>query len=283
MGKDGKQSYYEVLDVSFNSNPEVIRTAYIRAKNAYNRDSLAAYSLFDKDESKRILDEIEEAYTILSDSDKRRKYDESHGIISSDDVYDSYHKGNHAVAAFARGNFDPAQDPDKFHFEDDPFRRKLEAAASSASSTSSVSSKPQPQDPAPAATTTPKQPEISPIEKLKSLQNLGTNTTSARNYQISHTHTADPEMEEKIKKCENVNGAFLKAVREYKRVSQEEIIDMLKISKNYLNAIEEDELTRLPASVFVRGFVTQYAKALKVDHEKVANSYMAYFRSKRPG
>ena len=54
-------------------------------------------------------------------------------------------------------------------------------------------------------------------------------------------------------------------------------------SPDILSAIEEDELTRLPASVFVRGFVIQYAKALKVDHEKVANSYMAFFRSKRPG
>ncbi len=99
MGKDGKQSYYEVLDVSFNASPEIIRTSYIRAKNAYNRDSLAAYSLFDKEESKRILNEIEEAYSILSDSDKRRKYDESHGIVSTENVYDSYHRALGVVFA----------------------------------------------------------------------------------------------------------------------------------------------------------------------------------------
>lgn len=287
MSKDGKQSYYEVLDVSFNSNPEVIRTAYIRAKNAYNRDSLAAYSLFDKDESKRILDEIEEAYTILSDSDKRRKYDESHGIISSEDVYESYHKGNHAVAAFARGNFEQSQDPDKFQFEEDPFRRtqqKDSTQSYSAPKPAAVENKPV----APAASAgTPAapapQPELSHIDRLRSLQNLGTNATSAKNYQFSRSHEADPEMEEKIKKCENVTGHFLKEVREYKRVSQDEIMDMLKISKNYLNALEEDDFARLPANVFVRGFVIQYAKALKVDHDRMTNSYMAFLRTKRPG
>src|SRR6218665_2633198 len=117
MGKDGKQTYYEILDVSLNANPETIRTSYIRAKNAYNRDSLAAYSLFDKEESKRILDEIEEAYSVLSDSEKRRKYDESHGIISSESVYDSYHRGNHAVAAFSRDTLTQEQDGDRFSFE----------------------------------------------------------------------------------------------------------------------------------------------------------------------
>ena len=90
-------------------------------------------------------------------------------------------------------------------------------------------------------------------------------------------------MEEKIKKCENVTGHFLKEVREYKRVSQDEIMDMLKIIKNYLNALEEDDFARLPANVFVRGFVIQYAKALKVDHDRMTNSYMAFLRTKRPG
>jgi hypothetical protein len=28
--------------------------------------------------------------------------------------------------------------------------------------------------------------------------------------------------------------------------------------------------------------VIQYAKALKLDHEKVANAYMEFFRAKRP-
>ena len=89
-------------------------------------------------------------------------------------------------------------------------------------------------------------------------------------------------MEERIQKCENVNGAFLRSVREYKNVSADEIMNVLKISKNYLTALEEDDFARLPASVFVRGFVIQYAKALKLDHEKLTKAYMSFLTSKRP-
>lgn len=251
MGRNGKQSYYEILDVSFNANPEVIRTAYIRAKNAYNRDSLAAYSLFDQDESKRILEEIEEAFTILSDSEKRRKYDESHGIISSESVYDAYHKGNHAVAAFARDGRDPGAE----RFEDDPFRKTEKKAESQA---------------------------LSHVDRLKAMQNASA-PAAARSYQVSRDYAVNEEMEERIRKLENVCGGFLRSVREYKRMSPEEIMDILKIGRNYLTALEEDDVARLPANVFVRGFVIQYAKALKLDHEKIASAYMEFLRSKRPG
>lgn len=292
--EDKRQSYYEVLDVSFNANPEIIRTAYIRAKNAYGRDSLSAYSLFDKEESKRILNEIEEAYTILSDSDKRRKYDESHGIVSSESVYDSYHRGNHAVAAFARDSMAAETEVgSRYNFEEDPFRRVSQTAenvARQAAAQPAASASPAPA-PAPASTPSYNSPapaapvkhqEPSHIERLRALQDIGQPGTGARNYQISRTFEPNPEMEERIKKLENVSGAFLRSVREYKRVGADEIMNILKISKNYLTALEEDDLARLPANVFVRGFVIQYAKALKLEHEKVANAYMDFLKAKRP-
>lgn len=292
MGKEDKrQSYYEVLDVSFNANPEIIRTAYIRAKNAYNRDSLAAYSLFDKEESKRILNEIEEAYTILSDSDKRRKYDESHGIVSSESVYGSYHRGNHAVAAFARDSMAAQSDLDSYSFEEDPFRKVAETATklnsaetatklnSAEGAAPAIAAAPA-ASPAPAPSPAPAEP--SHIERLRALQDIGQPGAGAKNYQISRSFEPNPEMEERIKNLQNVNGGFLRSVREYKRVSADEIMNILKISKNYFTALEEDDLARLPANVFVRGFVIQYAKALKLDHEKVATAYMEFLKAKRP-
>jgi curved DNA-binding protein CbpA len=275
MGKDGKQSYYEILDVSFNANPEVIRTAYIRAKNSYNRDSLASYSLFDKEDSKRILDEIEEAYTVLSDSEKRRKYDESHGIVSSESVYESYHRGNHAVAAFAREAMAEDQElSSSFVLENDPFRRQAE---------------PPPPSVRVAAAAEPSLPAsdtgnvLSPLERLRAMQDLNKGSSHPRSQPIPRAFEANAEMEDRLRKCENVNGPFLRSAREYKKVTVDEIMNILKISKNYLNALEEDDISRLPASVFVRGFVIQYAKALKLEHEKVANAYMSFLRSKRPG
>lgn len=280
MPRDAKQSYYEVLDVSFNASPEVIRTSYIRAKNAYNRDSLAAYSLFDREESKRVLEEIEEAYTILSDSDKRRQYDESHGIVSSESVYEAYHRGNHAVAAFSRGqNSFQEEGGERFSLEDDPFRRSSSEKNGNRTAPGPVGtsvSSPAATSPAPAG-------GLSHIEKLKALQEIGQAPAAVKNYQIVRTHEADPAMDERIAQAKDVSGAFLRQVREYKKVSAEEIMNILKIGRNYLTALEEDDVSRLPANVFVRGFVIQYAKALKLDHEKFANAYMEFLKAKRQG
>jgi curved DNA-binding protein CbpA len=263
MGKDGKQSYYEVLDVSFNASPEIIRTAYIRAKNAYNRDSLATYSLFDREESRRILDDIEEAYTVLSDSEKRRKYDESHGIISSESIYESYHRGNHAVAAFSRASqTEQRSDGEGFDFENDPFRKAADANKAPAEGGGKT---------------------LSPIDRLRAMANTGDASGTPRSYQVSRSYEENPEMEERIKKLEGVNGAFLRSVREYKQITADEIMNLLKIGRNYLTALEEDNFSKLPANVFVRGFVIQYAKALKLDHDKVAAAYMEFLRGKRPG
>lgn len=269
MPRDGKQSYYEVLDVSFNASPEVIRTSYIRAKNAYNRDSLAAYSLFDREESKRVLEEIEEAYTVLSDSEKRRQYDDSHGIVSSESVYEAYHRGNHAVAAFSRGQDSFQQEGgERFNLEDDPFRKTSpEKNGDRISSGGAVTPAGSP----------------SHIEKLKALQEIGQAPAAVKNYQILRTHEADPAMDERIAQAKDVTGAFLRQVREYKKVSADEIMNILKIGRNYLTALEEDDVARLPANVFVRGFVIQYAKALKLDHEKLANAYMEFLKAKRQG
>ena len=50
-----------------------------------------------------------------------------------------------------------------------------------------------------------------------------------------------------------------------------------KISKSYLMAIEEDNFAKLPAAVFLRGFVFQIARVLKLPADKVASAYIARY------
>src|SRR5690554_3163334 len=76
----GNKNYYEVLEVPIDAGAEEIHKGYVRAKNAYSQDSLALYSLMTKDECMQILELIEEAYSILSEPNKRRLYDEARGI-----------------------------------------------------------------------------------------------------------------------------------------------------------------------------------------------------------
>ena len=82
-------------------------------------------------------------------------------------------------------------------------------------------------------------------------------------------------MEQEIEETEEFSGEFLKKIREYKQVTIPRLADMTKVSKTYLMNIEEEKLDGLPALVYVRGFVYQYAKCLKLNPELVANSYLA--------
>ena len=50
--------------------------------------------------------------------------------------------------------------------------------------------------------------------------------------------------------------------------------EMTRISKTHLRNIEEENISELPARVYTRGFVYQYAKCLKMNPEEVASSYM---------
>jgi len=60
-------------------------------------------------------------------------------------------------------------------------------------------------------------------------------------------------------------GSVLKKSREEKGLSFEEVSKVLKINRDYLWAIEEGELNRLPAMVFTKGFLKNYGNYLGLD------------------
>lgn len=88
----------------------------------------------------------------------------------------------------------------------------------------------------------------------------------------------DIEMERAIRECTDFTGDFLKQIREYKNVTVERMAEMTKVSKTFIRAIEADDISKLPADVYTRGYVYQYAKVLKLNPEQVAGSYLFHFR-----
>ena len=72
------QNYYEVLEISPKATTKEIQRAYEHAKETFDVDSLAIYSLFSEEEAKEIQEAVEEAYRILMDEGLRRSYDQSH-------------------------------------------------------------------------------------------------------------------------------------------------------------------------------------------------------------
>jgi hypothetical protein len=73
-----------------------------------------------------------------------------------------------------------------------------------------------------------------------------------------------------------VNGQTLRRLREARRLTIDELAEATKIRRPYLAAIEEQDLDALPSRVYLRGFLTQIARVLRVDKQKLADGYLAF-------
>jgi len=68
-------------------------------------------------------------------------------------------------------------------------------------------------------------------------------------------------------------GEELRREREIRGISLKEIADATKISKRFLEAIERNDHKTLPAPVFTRGFVREYARYVGLNAEDMVNRY----------
>lgn len=77
-----------------------------------------------------------------------------------------------------------------------------------------------------------------------------------------------------------VTGDLLRKIREEVGISYELIISRTKISKMVLDAIENDKYAQLPADLYVKNFVQQYCKTLKMNAANTELIAYGYIKSK---
>lgn len=78
---------------------------------------------------------------------------------------------------------------------------------------------------------------------------------------------------------ENGLGGYLKRRREDLGLTLKVIATKTRIRSTHLESIEEEKLKDLPAPVYLRGFLIEFAKALDVkDPEGLAARYLALFK-----
>jgi len=65
----------------------------------------------------------------------------------------------------------------------------------------------------------------------------------------------------------------LKIARRAKGKSLDEVSNDTNISKRYLEALEEDNYDTLPAQVYVKGFLSAYAKCVGLDPRAIVEQY----------
>lgn len=210
-------SFYEVLELTPDATPQEVRSAYLRLKSSYNKDNIAHYTLFSREETESTLQKIEDAYVTLSNPERRRAYDQSEGHSSASHV---------------------------------------EAAAKSAAN-ASLSREPA------------KPAEVTFNNVASSLLSGGSDNTQSDIDVLIHAE-------------EEWGGAAIRRVREAKRMTVDDLSDYTRISKSYLHALEDEDYNRLPAAVYVRGFLQQVGKRLKLPAEALVVKYIARMKSARP-
>ena len=78
-----------------------------------------------------------------------------------------------------------------------------------------------------------------------------------------------------------LDGQFLRAVRELRKRTIEELADETRISLRYLHALESNDFDSLPAETFVRGYVKEISRALQIDEVDVVEGYLELYRQQR--
>jgi len=245
------QSYYEILEISPDASQEEIHRAYQRARNTYGSASPALYSIFNKQEAQELLRLVDEAYTVLSDQHKRRKYDQEARKAG---------KVPGKADVSSKNSSDEADAPSEMEKILDSLGGTPTGSVSKAAQMQSAPNAPIPTRPEPG-----RQPPVK----------IGPGTTRFGPYKV------DPAMESKIESMSDFDGPVLQRIRTYKNISADQMSEAIRVGRHYLVAIEANDFASLPAIVFVRGFIVQIAKILGLDTEKVSKSYLAHYKSFR--
>lgn len=294
------QSYYEVLDVKPDATQNDIRQAYFRAKAAYGKDSAALYSLFDEQQTRLVLETIEQAYLVLSNPEKRKEYDRVHGFLTtSHQELPNIVKMNEKSNTFSFGESKSTQ---RFGANAPAGPDAAEQAANSVfglGASETVTSEQPNETKRPNESFAPRElrhEDYSTPRTLDSTSSAGPMTQDyssgpsafsarenrlgiVRRIDLVKNYVKNPAIEDEILAEEQYHGDFFRRIREYKGISVDELSDFTKISKTYLNCIESEEFESLPAPAYLRGFVAQIAKALKIPHDKAANAYMTHYKN----
>ena len=72
-------------------------------------------------------------------------------------------------------------------------------------------------------------------------------------------------------------GSRMRHAREQRGVSLRQIAETTKISVSQLEALERNDISRLPGGIFSRAFVRSYAAEVGVDPEQTVRDFLSQF------
>ncbi|MFZ9889948.1 MAG: helix-turn-helix domain-containing protein, partial [Myxococcota bacterium] len=84
-----------------------------------------------------------------------------------------------------------------------------------------------------------------------------------------------------IPSIDEIDGTVVRRLRQERGLSLEVLAAHTHIGKAYLQAIEDNAVDELPARVYLRGFLTQVARVLRVDRRLLADGYLRFVERNR--
>jgi flagellar biosynthesis protein FlhG len=79
-----------------------------------------------------------------------------------------------------------------------------------------------------------------------------------------------------------IDGPLLRRLRESRGVALADISARTKVGASHLRAIEDERWDALPAEVYLRGFLVEFARFLRLEPSQVTQSYLNRYRRHRP-
>ena len=198
-----EESPYATLEVPRTATHEQIEAAYSKLRDLLADGQLAAYGMLDAGEANRQREQLEMAYEVLRDQERRRAYDHA---------YDS-------------GQGDAAADHQRFVGH------------------------------------------VTRSAPPRATANAYVGVRQGR-------RTLQTPLLSEIPNDATFDGPLLRRLRESAGATIEDFSEWTKISRRYLKAIEANDYGLLPAPVYVRGFVGEYARILGMQAKAVADSYL---------
>jgi helix-turn-helix protein len=288
-----EQNCYELLDVKSHASQQELEQAYNRARRFFSSESVATYALFQPDELVLLRRRIEEAYRILSDPERRQRYDsemirlEEEGLLGTgietseerdaDSTEEARKDAEQATQDSRQLNLDEIAD----HEPPEPEQAIEEGPPDSPADSTELDEK------------TAEPADSLPSDKdLDELDDKPTGKDEAEVIQPPDSSPAQPTAAESqddkpalppmptIDEETEYSGVLLRQIREARGYTIEKIADITKIAIYYVRNLESETYTDLPAKVYVRGYIKQIAKLLEIDIEAAAKSYIE--RMERP-
>jgi flagellar biosynthesis protein FlhG len=243
--------HYRVLEVVPKASPKEVQSAYQLLKRTYDPDTTCLSPLMDARGLRDLQGRIEAAYRTLIFLESRSDYDRR--LLGSGALREDQVRGLHAAAGAAGQPIAGLELAGGQSVTSPPGDATAIPAGTGA--------------PAPSAATPPAaDPAGGPPPAAFLAAATRVDASLPAHPEESATHPIPG------------SGAELREIRQRLNLAVETIAEKTKIRRAYLQAIEEERFGDLPAAVFVRGFLREFARCLGLPGDEVTGLYMKRHR-----